>query len=278
MLEEAIRVRNEVATLLGYDSWAAYVVEKRMAKTRDAVDGFLRDLGPRLDAKARADMDVLSDAKNEHVGDTHINIWDWWFYTHAPQDGVRRRRLRGRELLPADACLDGLFLVTQELLGIRYEPAPDAPKWHDDVQAFDIFDADGSRALRALLHGPVPAAEQVRPRGRLHAGRRPQAARRHVPEAGQRHRRELHEALGGRAVAASPQRGRDVLPRVRPHPAPDAHALRLTWSSAAPRPSATSSKRRRRCSSTGSGTATCCAASRGTTRPASRCPTTCSTR
>jgi thimet oligopeptidase len=37
--------------------------------------------------------------------------------------------------------IKGLFLVTQELLGIRYEPAPDAPVWHEDVQAFDIFDA-----------------------------------------------------------------------------------------------------------------------------------------
>ena len=44
MLEEAIRVRAEIASLLGYDSWAAYVVEKRMAKKREHVDGFLADL------------------------------------------------------------------------------------------------------------------------------------------------------------------------------------------------------------------------------------------
>src|SRR5204863_6981863 len=41
---------------------------------------------------------------------------------------------------PLDACLDGLFRVTQRMLGVRYEPAPGAPRWHPDVQAFDIYD------------------------------------------------------------------------------------------------------------------------------------------
>ena len=53
VLEEAIKVRAEIATLLGYDSWAAYVVEKRMSKTRQAVDAFLADLGRKLAAEVR---------------------------------------------------------------------------------------------------------------------------------------------------------------------------------------------------------------------------------
>ena len=72
VLEEAIKVRHEIATLLGYDSWASYVVEKRMAKTRAAVDSFLLDLQPRIEAKARADFERLSDAKMKHAGDAHI--------------------------------------------------------------------------------------------------------------------------------------------------------------------------------------------------------------
>ena len=145
VLEEAIKVRGEVAALLGYDSWAAYVVEKRMAKTREAVEGFLRDLARKLQPKFTADMEALSGAKLEHAGDAIVNIWDWWYYTnrlHKTEYAVDDFEIAN--YFPLDACIEGLFMVTQELLGIRFEPAPDAPKWHEDVQAFDIYDARDS--------------------------------------------------------------------------------------------------------------------------------------
>ncbi len=144
VLEEAISVRSEIAALLGYDSWAAYIVEKRMAKQRTNVDAFLADLEQKVTLKARADLDDLGRSKQEHVGKSHVDIWDWWFYTnrlHKTEFAVDDFEVAN--YFPLAAVLDGLFLVTQELLAIRYEPAPDAPKWHDDVQAFDIFDEGG---------------------------------------------------------------------------------------------------------------------------------------
>ena len=145
VLEEAIRVRQEIAALLGYDSWAAYIVEKRMAKERANVDAFLRDLEAKVRVKAAADVERLSAAKQAHVGESTIEIWDWWFYTNRLlKTDFAVDDFAVAEYFPLEAALDGLFMVTQELLGIRYEPAPDAPRWHDDVQAFDIYDADGS--------------------------------------------------------------------------------------------------------------------------------------
>jgi thimet oligopeptidase len=144
-LEEALRVRSEIASLLGYDSWAAYIVEERMSKKRENVDNFLRDLEAKVKVKAAADLEALGRAKQQHKGDSHINIWDWWFYTnllHKTDYAVDDFEIAN--YFPLSAVLDGLFMVTQELLGIRYEEAPDAPKWHEDVRAYDIFDAGGS--------------------------------------------------------------------------------------------------------------------------------------
>jgi len=144
-IEEAIRLRHEVAELLGYDSWAAYVVEVRMAKQRQAVDSFLADLRDKVRLKADADMKGLAESKKEHVGVEQVHIWDWRFY--------HNRLLRTKyavdefevaKYFPLDACLDGLFRVTQELLGVRYEPVPGALAWHPDARAFDIYEADGS--------------------------------------------------------------------------------------------------------------------------------------
>ncbi|MBF6599126.1 MAG: Zn-dependent oligopeptidase [Dehalococcoidia bacterium] len=145
VLEEAIRVRAEIAALLGYESWAAYVIEKRMAKRPEHVERFLVDLQAKLDAKAALDQPALAAAKLAHAGSAEVHVWDWWFYTnfllkteYAVDD------FEVAHYFPLDRCIEGLFLVTQELLGIRYERAQDAPVWHEDVQAFDIFEAGGA--------------------------------------------------------------------------------------------------------------------------------------
>jgi thimet oligopeptidase len=144
LLEEAIRVRHEIATLLGYDSWASYVVEKRMAKKRANVDTFLRDLESKVRVKFDADMEKLAGAKEQHTAEREVHIWDWWYYTNRlMKTEYAVDDFEVANYFPLTAVLDGLFMVTQELLGVRYERANDAPTWHDDVQAYDIYDADG---------------------------------------------------------------------------------------------------------------------------------------
>lgn len=147
-LEEAIRLRNEVATLLGYDSWAAYQVETRMAKTRDTVDGFLADLREKVATKASTDLDALRLVALEHTGNDEVNIWDMRFYhNHLMKTRYAVDDFEVARYFPLDRCIDGLFEVTQELLGVRYVPVADAPRWHPDVQVFDLYDRDGTEPL-----------------------------------------------------------------------------------------------------------------------------------
>ena len=177
------RVRNEIATLLGYDSWAAYVVEKRMAKTRDAVDDFLRDLAAEASKRRRAPTSSGSSRPSTSTpATTHINIWDWWFYTnrllkteYAVDDFevanyFPLRRLHRRPVpRHAGAARHPLRARARRPEVARRRAAPSTSTT-----------PTATRAVRALLHGPLPAAEQVRPRRRLHARRRPHAARRHA--------------------------------------------------------------------------------------------------
>lgn len=67
-LEEALQVRQEIAAILGYDSWAAYAVETRMAKRRERVDEFLAGLREQLAAKAERDRASLAESKRQHTG------------------------------------------------------------------------------------------------------------------------------------------------------------------------------------------------------------------
>ncbi|MEP7216149.1 MAG: M3 family metallopeptidase, partial [Anaerolineaceae bacterium] len=145
VLEEAIAVRAEVAQRLGYDSWAAYRTETRMAKRRENVEVFLADLREKVALKAARDLAETRALAAERTGSAEVNIWDWRYWNNELlKSRYAVNEFEVAQYFPLDACIAGLFKVTQSMLGVRYEPAPSAPRWHADVQAFDIFETDGS--------------------------------------------------------------------------------------------------------------------------------------
>ena len=148
LLEEAIAVRHQAAALLGYDSWAHYVTEVRVARSPEAVLDFLSDLESRVRPKAKADMAALREVAGSSEGGADFAIWDWRYLT--------QRLLRERyqvdpfevaEYFPLDAVLDGLFDVYQAITGVRFLPHTDAHPWHSDVRFFDIQDEDSSEIV-----------------------------------------------------------------------------------------------------------------------------------
>jgi len=150
ILEEAIRVRDELAKLLGYESWAAYVLEVKMAKHPGAVRDFLSDLRSKIEPKRLRDMEALLAAKREHTGnpDATLNIWDWRFY--------HNRLLKTKyavddfevaKYFPLEAVLQGMFDVYETIMGVRFEPVEPARGWHPDVKLFRLRDAASGQEL-----------------------------------------------------------------------------------------------------------------------------------
>lgn len=144
VLEEAIKLRHEVALLLGYDSWAAYRTETRMAKTRETVSTFLADLREKVALKARADMELMKNLARERTGNDQVNIWDWrYWHNELLKSEYAVDDFEVAKYFPLDAVTEGLFNVYQRLLSVKFTEAPDAPRWHPDVLAYDISEADG---------------------------------------------------------------------------------------------------------------------------------------
>ncbi|MGE0539667.1 MAG: M3 family metallopeptidase [Dehalococcoidia bacterium] len=153
LLEEAIGVRDELARLLGYDSWAAYVLDERMAKTPEAVQQFLADLRAKVEPKLRLDIEGLTAEKRVHTGDPDaaLQLWDWRFY----HNRLRRTRYAVDEFevaryFPLDATLTGMFSIYERLFGVHFVPLEDLPTWHPDVKAFAVHDA-ATEAVRAYF-------------------------------------------------------------------------------------------------------------------------------
>jgi thimet oligopeptidase len=145
LLEEAIAVRDELARLLGYQSWAGYVLEERMAKTPAAVRAFLADLREKVAGKLRDDLDDLTAEKRAHIGDpdARLELWDWRFY----HNRLRKSRYAVDEFavaryFPLDATLKGMFGIYERLFAVRFVPVEPANAWHPDVRAFAVEDAD----------------------------------------------------------------------------------------------------------------------------------------
>lgn len=151
ILEEALAVRSSMATLLGFESWAAYALEIKMAKQADAVLEFLEDLESQLQSKLAADLARLSQQQERRTGVAGpIGISDWRYYTNQViQEEYQVDPFEVAAYFPLDAVLDGMFRVYEALVGVKFVRRPDvvASAWHEDAQPFDIVDPASGEAL-----------------------------------------------------------------------------------------------------------------------------------
>jgi len=140
-----LRLRAERARLLGYDSYAAYVLEDQSALTPQAVNRRLAELAPPAVANARREGVALQAMIREGGGDFDLEPWDWAFYT----ERVRRAEFAfdESELRPyfeIDNVLQrGVFFAANRLYGLTFHERTDLPTYHPTVRVFEVHDADG---------------------------------------------------------------------------------------------------------------------------------------
>lgn len=142
LLEESIKLRKEYANLLGYPSWAHYKLEKRMAKTPEAVKNFYAELIEPITKKAKRELAVLTEMLHADGYKGPLQRYDWRYYDVKLRErdhGVNPEKIA--EYFQLDNVLDGLFEVTGETFGLKYRKIS-SPTWHKDVQVFAIDDAD----------------------------------------------------------------------------------------------------------------------------------------
>ncbi len=146
LVARTARLRAERARLLGYDSYAAYALEERTAKTVDAVNAMLGRLAPAAAANVRQEIAALQEAIVADGHDFTLAAHDWEFY--AAKVRAARFDYDEEELRPylelERVLVDGVFFAAHQLYGLSFKERPDLPVYHPDVRVWEIFDTDGT--------------------------------------------------------------------------------------------------------------------------------------
>jgi peptidyl-dipeptidase Dcp len=145
LLARMAELRVEKANLLGYPSYAAYVLSDNMAETPERVYGLLDQIWEPAIRVASEDRDAFETLMHEDGVEGDFEAWDWRYYA----EKVRKERydLDEEILRPyfeVNAARDGVFEVANRLYGITFTELPDLPRWHPDQQAFEVREEDGS--------------------------------------------------------------------------------------------------------------------------------------
>ncbi|HEX5042320.1 MAG TPA: M3 family metallopeptidase [Candidatus Polarisedimenticolaceae bacterium] len=148
LIVEILKLRHERVKLLGYDSYAAWRLEDRMAKTPERAMGLMRAVWPAAVARVReevADMQAVADG--EKAGIT-IEPWDYRFYA----EKVRRAKYdldsnEVRAYLQLERLREAMFYVAGELFGFEFTPVPagKVPVFHADVRVWEVTDRGSGR-------------------------------------------------------------------------------------------------------------------------------------
>jgi len=144
VVNEILVLREQKAKLLGYNNFAEYAISKNMAKTPDKVYELLMGLWAPSLAKAKKEAAELQTAMNKDGVAGDLQTWDWWYYT----EKLRKEKydLDENELRPyfsLDQVKKGAFELAHRLYGLTFVKRPDIPVYHEDVEAYEVLEADG---------------------------------------------------------------------------------------------------------------------------------------
>jgi Zn-dependent oligopeptidase len=153
ILEEAVRLRLDIARIFGLPSWAHYGMEEKMAKEPAAVEALYAGLVPPLTDKSRAELDDLAAAN----GGAAPEPWDFR-YLHTL---IRRERFgvdpnEVAAYFPLEQAIQGMFDLTGEVFGLAYRRLEGIPVWHPDVTVYEIADRETGRALATFYADLFP--------------------------------------------------------------------------------------------------------------------------
>ncbi|MFO7447912.1 MAG: M3 family metallopeptidase [Ignavibacteriaceae bacterium] len=142
LLKKMIIQRQKIAGLLGYKTYAEYVVEERMAQTPGNVWDFENNLIAKVKEKAKVDYQELLEVKRDYLKDNTVDVinpWESGFYNNILlRDKYSVDQEKVKEYFELNNVTGGLFYVAENLFDVKFEEDKNADVWHPDVKMFNV--------------------------------------------------------------------------------------------------------------------------------------------
>lgn len=145
VITRLVRLRYEKARLMGFNDFASFVLENRMAGSPDKVYDLLNRIWKPALAQAKAEAEAMAPMLQQDIPGADFQSWDWRYYSEKMMK--TKFNLEEDDLKPyfkLENVTEGIFFVASKLYGISFTEVKDAPVYFPDVKLFECRDADGS--------------------------------------------------------------------------------------------------------------------------------------
>ncbi|MBN2398951.1 MAG: M3 family metallopeptidase [Candidatus Aminicenantes bacterium] len=146
VVKKIVTLRAERAKLLGYATYADFVLAERMAKDPETVMSFLQKLWTPALERAQNEASEMQAIIDREQGGFKLASWDWWHYA----EKLRQEKYAFddsllRPYFSLENVKKGIFILCQKLYGLRFEKLEGLPVYHPEVQVYEVKESDGSQ-------------------------------------------------------------------------------------------------------------------------------------
>ena len=159
IIQKIANLRLQQANILGYKTYADYVLSERMAESTANVEEFLNELLQSAMPVAKADVLNVNEYAKNNGADFDIQRWDYSYYSEKLKEA--KYAFNGEMLRPyfqLDKVRDGIFKLYEMLYGLTFKENSDIQIYHPDVKAYEVF--DGNRFMGVLYLDMYPRASK----------------------------------------------------------------------------------------------------------------------
>ena len=145
VIAEILKLRQQKARLFGFNNFAEYQLEDKMAKTPQAAYDLLMTIWNAALPQAKAEAAELQKLMDAEGKGEKLEAWDWWYYTEKLRQ--QKYALSESELRPyfsLENVRKGSFMVAEKLFGVKFRPIEGLDIYHPEVETFEVLDSDGS--------------------------------------------------------------------------------------------------------------------------------------
>lgn len=144
-------LRLQLARLLGYNTYADYVLEERMAQNVGKVNALMGELLDKTIDKARADKATIEEYARSQGFKGEFQLWDWNYYNEKYKSQMYNLTDEmTRPYFKLENVENALFMLAGKLYGLKFVENKEIPVYHKDVKAFEVMDTNGQ--LLAVLY------------------------------------------------------------------------------------------------------------------------------